>query len=143
MSFGLRYAALLEDNPLTLADRILGNDVAAITQATINTISFRVWEYASWDDAKLDRDGSEIGTQASLDKTIVVFDTLQTDAYWESPPGSGNAIDDTGYNFRATIPPARFPSAAKWYRVEITFTPTAGDAFKIVWVASTTAVAST
>jgi hypothetical protein len=137
---GIRWAGMLEDNPLTVMDRIKGTGGAAITQATINTITYRVFQYDNYNDLLLDQNGSEVGVQASITKADAVFDTLQTDDYWTEV--EGGPPDDEGYNFRFTVPPARFPSASKFYRVEITFTPTTGDAFKIVWAVSTTAVAS-
>ena len=44
-----------------------------------------------------------------------VFDTLKTDGYW-------GGLDETGYNFRVTIPTADFTQGAGRYKVEVTTT---------------------
>lgn len=124
-----------EDTPIVLMDRVQNVAGANITQATITSIAYRVFEYASEQEAKLDTNGSEVGESATLTKTDVVFDALQTGAPWDS------AKDAVGYNFRFTLPSARRPTGNKWHRVEVTFTPSSGEAFAIVWIIETSALA--
>lgn len=137
----IRWAKLLEDNPLLVMDRLRGLDNAYITQASLATVTYRVFEYASYEDCVLDRNGSEVGVQASVTIASSIFDTLQTDSYWTDDDGV--AIDAVGYNFRFQVPTARFPNAGKWYGIEFTFTPPIGETWKIKWGASTVAVGST
>lgn len=143
MATGIRYARLLEDNPLTLADHVKmrsGATSADLTQAALSggSIKYRVFEYANQADAEADSNGTEILTESTLTISAVVFDTLQSNDLWTDNGGDS----DDGFNLLVDIPAARFPSAGKWYRIEIKISPPTGDPFKIVWVASTTAVAS-
>ena len=61
-----------------------------------------------------------------LDKTVVVYDTLQTDATWTA--------DAVGYNFRHEVDVSQyeaFPQAGDVYQVRYEITPTSGQ--KIVF----------
>ena len=136
---GLRWASVLEDNPLVLMDRVKGHDAANITQASINAISFRVWRYASLADLKSGTNPTEVGTSASLTVANVVFDALQTaDEAW-----TANGGDAAGYNFKTTIPKARFATAG-YHAVEILFDPAAAgeEDFRIAWGVRVDPVAS-
>jgi hypothetical protein len=139
--YGIRWACMLEDNPLTILDRVKAGANQLLLQSMLASISYRVWQYDNREDLLLDRNSTEIGAQTAITISTSVFDILQLDDYWVD--ADGNPIDAIGYNFRFTVPPARFPAASKWYRVEFTFTPPlGGDPFKLVWGVSTTAVAS-
>lgn len=129
----IHYASGFEDSPIVLMDRVTSVSGAAITQATITSIAYVVHEYASQQEAERDINGSAVGTAGTLTKTDVVFDTLQTGAPW--------TYDTTGYNFRFTLPGTRRPTGGKWHRVEVTFTPSSGEAFPIVWIIETKALA--
>lgn len=67
-----------------------------------------------------DLDGDTPGTPittGTLDKTAVVFDTLQTDGWWDS-------TDEDGYNFRHTISASDLPGDAHRAKVEYSITTT-------------------
>ena len=53
-----------------------------------------------------------------------VFDTLQTDGYWDG-------LDDTGYNFRHTMPAANLANGAGRYRIDYLAVTTSFNT--IVW----------
>lgn len=118
-----------EDTGVSLMDRIQGNGGTNITQASITSIAYKVYECTSMQKAEA-ADGT-LGTSGTLNKTTVVFDTLQTAAPWDS-----NA-DPTGYNFRYDSVAADRPTGGKWYRYEIVFTPTSGAPFAVVWIVET------
>lgn len=67
-------------------------------------------------DLSGDTPGTAI-TTGTLDKTAVIFDTLQTDGYW-------NNVDVFGYNFRHTITASDLPGGGKTARVEYKITTT-------------------
>lgn len=147
MATGIRWATLLEDNPLTVVDHVKmrsGANAVDITQALLSAtpassgaaIAFRVFEYASQADLLSDTGAVEIGTSANVSVATAVFDTLQTNELWTDNGGDPN----DGFNLLIDVPPARFPDPSKWYRIEITITPVTGNAFKLVWAANTTPV---
>lgn len=103
-----------EDADLVLLSRVRSIDGAYITQSSISSIALKVYDLS---------DASLVGSSA-LTVSNVVFDTLQKDDRW--------TVDSLGYNFRATVPAAFFPTGGRDYRVEVIFTPTAGGTFPIV-----------
>ena len=123
-----------EDSPIALMDRVKNLSGTNITQASVSTITYRVDEYASENDARSTSNGTEITDDTSLTKTDVVFDTLQTAAPWDS------TADATGYNFRVDLAGTHRPNGNKWHRVEITITPSTGGAFPLVWIIETLAM---
>jgi hypothetical protein len=127
---GFKYAKGLEDNPITLMDRVRSIADVNITQASVTAITYRVFEYATQAEAEQDIGSSEVGTTGTLTVNSVVYDTLQTAAPWDS------TIDATGYNFRFTLPGSRRPTGGKWYRVQVTFDMASGsdDDFDTVWL---------
>lgn len=110
-----------EDSPITLRAHIKGLNGADITQASLSSIAYQVFEYASESECVDDSDGTEVGTSASLTVSAVVTDTLQT--------GNGWTADSEGYNFAFTLPKARLENGGKWYRVEVWMTPASGEEF--------------
>jgi hypothetical protein len=108
-----------EDGGATCLSRVTNVSGSAITQATVSTISRKVFNitpgYATPDTAL---------STSSLTVSSVVFDTLQTDARWTK--------DDTGYNFRDS-PAYTIFTTAGLYRVEYLFTPSSGDPFFVVF----------
>lgn len=110
-----------EDSPIILRAHIKGLDGLDINQASLQSIYYRTFEYGSESNCEDDINGTEVGTQASLDKTSVVFDELQT--------GNGWTADDEGYNFAFALPKARLPNGNKWVRVEVWMPPVVGEEF--------------
>lgn len=116
---------VLEGSPAVFMAQVRGQSAALITQASITSISYRVWNLTTGDEVNVDPEGSSSsGSQTTNDPltvSAVVFDTLQTDAGWTK--------DQYGYNFRHTMPAAAFPDGNVRYKVEYKFTPTSGEAF--------------
>lgn len=116
MSAKVTQASKLHNGQVSLMARVAGNNAVNIAQASVSAITYSVVDK---------RSGSTIvGATSTLSKTVVVFDTLQTDGRWVDQ--NGNAIDSTGYNFRYDLPPAQTPTRGRTYRVEILITPTTG-----------------
>ena len=111
-----------EDGGSTNLSRVYGAAGAAITQASLSTITYAVFDLQSaTPDTSVDDGSVTISTS--------VFDTLQTDGIWTK--------DDTGYNFKHTIA-ATVPSTANHvYRTEYLFTPVSGQPFWVVFEALT------
>lgn len=127
-----------EDTSIVLMDRVKNLAGTYVTQASLSTMTYRVDEYASEADARSCSNGSPIvGTPTSLTIADCVFDTLQTSAPWDS------TADPTGYNIKITMPKTTRPNGGKWHRYEIILTPTSGadDAFPLVWIIETLAIA--
>lgn len=136
MSGKINYKTAFEATGITLMDRVQGNGGTNITQASISSIAYNVTRYGSKDDAEECKNGTAVITAGVLQKTSVVFDTLQTAAPWNSDPAQGG--DATGYNFRydspATDRPAVDGGGTYWHRYDVTFTPVSGAPFKVVWI---------
>lgn len=113
-------ATVWEDADCVLMARVLGNDGAAITQSITTTVKVKMYDIVS-------APTTDTISNRSLTVSAVVYDTLQTttdDARW--------TVDTTGYNFLYALPAADI-STPTVYRVEITFTPTSGGAFPLVY----------
>lgn len=106
---------VLEDVGVCIMARVVGNDAAAITQATISSISHKV----------TDLNTNTALTSGALTVASVVYDTLQTDARWTA--------DTTGYNFAYVIPDTVIASGGTSVVVDVTFNPTTGQDFAVVW----------
>ncbi len=107
---------IYEDFAATLLARVTGNAGTNITQASLTSITYAVY----------DRSVNPVTAVNTGTLTIasVVYDTLQTtDDRWD--------VDTTGYNFAYTFPGTLFPSGNREYRVEVKFTPTSGEAFPL------------
>lgn len=104
---------VFEDAGAFFMARIVGNDAANITQASLNAITCKVIDH--------DDTGSTVLTPTVTIATSV-FDTLQTDARWTK--------DTTGYNFGFAMPATTFATGLKKYRVEFSFDPDTGEDFK-------------
>lgn len=133
-----------EHTPVVLMDRVYGESKQLINQFSIDSISYRVFEYATEEDARADVNGEEVGVAADLDPTVVIFDTLQTAAPWTSQDEEADEQGNKGYNLRFTLPAARRPTGGTWHRVEVWLTPSAGseEAYALVWLVKTTPLAS-
>lgn len=111
-----------EGTPKVVMARIVGAAAANITQATITAITYIVDQYDSEPDAEADSGATSVQTETSAGSvSSLVYDTLQTDNDWDA--------DDSGYNFKLTLPAASFPVGGKWNRVEVWFDPTSGEDF--------------
>jgi len=102
-----------QNTGIVLMSRVLGMDGTAITQASISSISALIRDMVAGTEEVI-----------ALDKTAVVFNTLQKDARWRR--------DSVGYNFRWGVPAIKLPNATT-YRIEITFIPTTGEQFVIAF----------
>jgi len=111
-------ATIWEDGGATPLARVTGADGAAITQASLTSISYKVFDLNSTTPSTAVATGTvTIATS--------VFDTLQTDAIWSE--------DTSGYNFKHTIASTVFTTGGHAYRVEYLFTPASGQPFWVVF----------
>lgn len=110
----IHRATVFEDSGASCMARIVGNDAANATQASITGITYSVY---NGDTAIIE--------DSALTVATVVFDTLQTDARWTE--------DSTGYNFRHDLPATTFPTGDAVYRVEYVFNPVSGEDFAVVF----------
>lgn len=111
----------------TVVARIVTADGTDLQQADLTGTSGQEIAYSVFD---LDGDtpGTAIAT-GTLNKTAVVFDTLQTDGWW-------NNEDEFGYNFRHTIANTELPGGGHRARIEYSGeSSTFGD---IKWAAEIT-----
>ena len=107
-----------EDGSLLILRYVTGNADTAITQASLTSITYKVYD--------LDDSDAQVGAETTLTVTDVVFDTLQTTAPWDVDR------DGAGYNFRVTIPGSYFPNGGRRYWIELNFNPVTGDDFPVV-----------
>lgn len=114
--------------------RINGGDNLPVTQASITSIAYEVWQIGP------DPEPPEFAEpmtpikvkHGTLNVADVIFDALQTDSRW--------TVDATGYNFRVDLTQADFPAlpvdgplTSGWFRIEIEFTPVSGAAIPLVF----------
>ena len=109
-----------EDSAATLMARVVGADGSHITQATINAISYKIFDLNSATPGTAIKSGNLVVANT-------VFDSLQTDARWTE--------DSTGYNFRVTqaADTSVFATGGHRYRQEILFDPVTGEDFWVVF----------
>jgi hypothetical protein len=115
-------ATIYEDTGVTCMSRILGDDAAAITQATTSAIVLNAFKNTSTTPTYT----------ASLTVVDVVFDSYQTDARWSK--------DATGYNFRYSAIASIFDAGDATYRLEFKFTPTSGSVYFVIFEIDTVEV---
>ena len=113
----LHQFSVIEDSSVSLMFRVLGADAANITQASLSSITYAVYDL----DATTPTSSVTTGTLTISD---VVFDALQTDARW--------TVDDLGYNFRDDIAATVFSVGGHTYQVEHKFTATGGEIWHLV-----------
>jgi len=109
-----------EDSGISLMARVVGHDAANVTQSVVSSIVYSVIDNS---------DNSIIVDAATLQKTDIIFDALQTDARW--------TIDSTGYNFRHDLPASALPTGNTTYRIEYKITPTSGAPFHLAFDVTT------
>ncbi len=93
MSVAIIVGEIFEANGAWILARITGNDEQPITQASLSSISYRVWRVGKPNPAKGTKRGERVPMEGPSSLTIadVVFDTLVTnDARW-----TGGANDRT------------------------------------------------
>ena len=93
-------------------------DVAALTQSSITSISIAVASVSS----------AESTFEDDLDKTEVIFDTLQEDGRWVDSDG-----EPVPYNFAYTLPEEALPEGGWRYRAEVEFVMTDDSKGYAVW----------
>ena len=114
-------ATVWEDSGATLMARVVGQDAANVTQASLTSIAYKVF----------DLDGLTPGTATATGTLVVadtIFDTLQTsDSRW--------TIDSTGFNFLDVVAgaAANLATGDHRYRIEYVFTPASGQVFTAVF----------
>jgi len=111
-------AVIWEDGGATFLARIVGADGADITQASITSGSYKVY----------DLDSSTSTTAVATGSITVntnVYNELQTDDRWTE--------DSTGYNFAHTIAATVFTTGDHRYRTEYLFDPASGEDFWLVY----------
>lgn len=105
-----------------LMARIVGRDRTPIVQATLNALSYEVWNI-------LEVPTRKIVSETALTISGVIYNTLQTDERW--------TVDDEGYNFLYELPAVSLENRRTWtaatkdwfYRVEFKFDPLVGEDF--------------
>jgi len=109
---------VFEDGGFSIMARVVGQDAARITQASLTSISYSTFDRDS------DTPDTAIIDATALTVANVVFDTLLTDDRW--------TVDGTGYNFRHDVAATAVPTGGHCYRFEYLFTPSSGEAFWLV-----------
>lgn len=114
------YGTVDKNGTATCLARIVGEDGAAINQASVSAVTYSVFLLDENDpDARSAVDGHD---GESLGVSTIIFNSLQTDARW--------TVDDTGYNFRHTIDVSTdgaFTVAGRSYLVEYRLMPAGGQ----------------
>lgn len=117
--------ALPGSTGVTLLARIVGNDGELVTQASITSIAYTVWDLTT---------DESVATSTSLTVATVVFDSLQTDAVWTKDTADEPGPDDrAGYNFKATIPAATITPDGDRFQIDVKFTPASGQPFVLTF----------
>lgn len=109
--------AIFEDAGATILARITGHAGSPITQASLSSIAYKVFDRSGADPDTATQTGT-------LTISTVVYDALQLDARW--------TVDASGYNFLHAAPAAWFPDASHRYRIEYKLTPAAGEIFWVI-----------
>ncbi len=106
-----------EDGSAYMMARILGLPGAYIQQADITSIAFDVRR----------SDGSSV-ISGTLDKTAVIFDTLETtDSRWNDQKPAGDIGHNMAFNALATW----FPDGGEVYTVEVLIVPATGATLQV------------
>lgn len=111
-------AGVWEDGGATCLARVRGADGNYITQASLIGITYKAFDLSS----STPDTATSTGTVSIASS---VFDTLQTDSMWTT--------DDTGYNYRHTIPASVLATGDHVYRVEYKFDSVSGEDFFLVF----------
>lgn len=130
---GVLTGPSVENSPWVLTARILGQDGQPIAQNSIASIAYTVTDVTT---------GTVIAAAQDLTVADVVFNDLQqTDPRWkwddENNPGADGLW---GYNFQAVIPGSNFVNGGDTYQVDVVFTPTSGNPFRVPFASTPTQV---
>lgn len=116
-----------KNSTLTMPARVVGDDGTVITQAECQSIAYSI---AKQDKNFPDETTPVTGhTGVALTPANVVYNTLQNDDLWDG-------YDDEGYNFAFTPDISvnqAFAERGATYVVDVTITPTAGQAIALGW----------
>ncbi len=110
----------VEDGGATLLARIVGNDAANVTQASVSSITYQVFKRGATTD---------IAAASPLTVSAVIFDTLQTGDEW--------TVDATGYNFKYVTDVLELPDGKSVFIFEFKVTPTSGPPFYLLFEINT------
>jgi hypothetical protein len=112
-----------EDTPAMLCDRLVNINQEIVSTSDISSISVSFFNVDS---------ASPTTTYFSTTfGTTCIYTRLKTDNYWKDT--QGELTDTIGYNARYLISASAFPIDSKHVRGEWTYTPTTGDAFKVLY----------
>ncbi len=109
-------ATVWEDGGAACMARVVGNDAANITQASLTSVKLTIFNRLT---------DAVIVAEQTLTVADVVFDTLQTDSRW--------TLDSTGYNFRHTVVASSLATGGIVHHCEFKFTPASGEVFWVVF----------
>lgn len=117
---------------VALMARLVGNDDSLVTQASLSTITYDVYDIQAYKDSG--DAATQLLSSTALTVSAVIFDDLvQTDDLW-TKDGPGNLGTDGrwGYSFKHVIPASTFTIASSGHRcrAQVLFTPTSGQQFR-------------
>lgn len=120
---------------VALMARIRGNSHALVTQASVTSITYSVWDVQAYLDSNGETDATAVVTTTSMTVSAVVFDALQqSDGLW-TKDGPGRLGPDLawGYNFKFVVPAVSFTVARSGHRhrVDVLVTPVSGEQFRL------------
>lgn len=111
-----------KNSSVTPLARVIGADGSAITQADLSSAKYTAYLLDEHDpDVKTAISGH---TDVNVVIADTIFDTLQTDAIWDT------GLDATGYNFKHVLDVSTtqiFTIAGRYYLIVFTLTPTSGQ----------------
>jgi len=110
-----------EDEPTAFAARVVNLAQAAITIATVSSITTRVYLCTSRDNV-IAGIGTLVGSPITETVASVVYDTMQP---WSK--------DSTGYNLKIEPDADVYFASGGWHRIESIVTPSTGQPFPVVW----------
>lgn len=123
-----------EGQPLVLLNYVTNISDEAITNSEIDSVTYRVFQYDTLEDAISETDKTEVGEEAAEN-------AVYTSLFKLGQVGQRikHLVSTVELSFLAYFPEAGF------YRVELVFTPdesTGEEAFYCVWIVTVEAVAS-
>jgi hypothetical protein len=114
---------VFEQGPDYIRLQVFNPDGVLAIAAAIDSITYRVIEYANQQDAEKDHDGEEVLAETEL---TPLSDYVFSPRSW--------SLDSTGYNFELLSPGTNRPNGNKWQRHQITFTPQEGPPYMEVTI---------